>query len=174
MHMKYFSEMEPDDLMARIVKGLSDEILKGLVYPLMARYSSVTCDREYLKRNDYVCVNIKASGKEIVAVDIYPDCAESSDVNNSGNDRCLGVVFSLFRRNGHKSLYKMTRGSKNKTTDLDKTIENKHIGFVRRMDGFRRMEKKICLNEANEKSAQIVEELHAIINVVRSNEQGCL
>lgn len=166
--MNYPKDISPDDFMAKIVKALNKEVLEGYVYPLMARYSKGTCDREYLKGSDYVCVNIKVDCKgitEIFAVDIYP----------AGNDN--SVVFSLFRRKVLKSLYKMTGGSKGEDKSVVEIIANGHLnGFVESGNDYQRREWNIDVDKfqdlSNEtvndkKSEKVVKVLRKIIKVVR-------
>ena len=164
--MDYIGNTSPDEFMAKIVKALNDEIRDGNVYPLMARYSKRTCDRKYLKGSDYVCVNIKVDcnwNTEIFAVDIYP------------NESNRGIVLTLFRRKGKKSLYKMTNGTEDENSERDEVIdrmveeapeESPIHGFSRRKDGFKRMEKKVQQNRSEDIITQVVDELLQVISVM--------
>ena len=167
--MDYPGNISPDDFMARIVKVLNKEVMRGYVYPLMARYSKRTCDREYLKGSDYLCVNIKVDcnrNTEIFAVDIYP------------NETKRDIVLTLFRRKGKKSLYKMTNGTEDENSERDEMVgrmveksskESPLHGFSRREDGFKRMEKKMQLTWAGNLINSIVDEVVKIVSAVRGN-----
>ena len=168
--MNYPVDMSPDSFMAKIVKALNSEVLKGDVYPLMAAYSEDTCDRKNIEGSDYVCVNIK-SGQEIFVVDIYP----TDPTDNNHKD---GFVLSLFRREApshkskwSKSLYKMTPGTKYKAGEhdslIDQIIANGLIGFSPKVSWFGRMEKTICLNDTGDIIGPVVDELRKIIFAVR-------
>lgn len=156
-YMTYLGD-SVDEFMAKIVNGLKAEIQKGDVYPLMATYSEDTCDHEYIKGCDYVCVNIMAENGEIFVVDIYP---------NDGNS----VIFSLFRRkeasNGdqwRRSLYKMTPGPTGKDKNLSlKLLKDSLQGFQPRTNGFKRLEKVIRSEKSGEVIETIVNELRRII-----------
>ena len=171
--MDYPGNKSPDEFMAKIVKALKKEILRGEAYPLMARYSQRTCDRKYLKGRDYVCVNIKVDcngNTEIFAVDIYP-----TGKNNS-------IVLSLFRRKVLKSLYKMTGGSKGEDKSVIEIITNGHLNdFVESGNDYRRREWSIDLDRSkdftnetvnDDKSAKVVKVLRKIIKVVREVYSG--
>lgn len=165
--MDYPGNKSPDEFMAKIVKALKKEILRGVAYPLMARYSQRTCDRKYLKGRDYVCVNIKVDcngNTEIFAVDIYP------------NENKSGIVLTLFRRKGKKSLYKMTNGTEDENSERDEMLsrmvekspkESPLHGFARRGDGFKRMEKKMQLALSGNLINFIVDEVVKIVSAVR-------
>ena len=169
--MYYLGIMQPDEFMTKIVKALNSEVLKGDVYPLMAAYSENTCDRKYIDGSDYVCVNIK-SGNEIFVVDIYP--TDSKD-----NNYVDSVVLSLFRRKApsskdkwRKSLYKMTKGTENeksaRDTVVDDMIKKSSLhGFSRRNKGFKRMEKKVHVNQSDDLINVIVDEVVQIISAIR-------
>jgi len=168
--MNYPVDMSPDSFMAKIVKALNCEVLKGDVYPLMAVYSEDTCDRKYIEGSDYVCVNIK-SGNEIFVVDIYPtDPKDNNHVNS--------VVLSLFRRKDpsrknkwRKSLYKMTPGTRYEDgkwdPEIDGVINCRLTGFSPKDTWFRRMEKTICPNETGDIINPVVDELRKIISEIR-------
>ena len=158
----YFGKIEPIQLWMEIVKRFKDEVLKEVVHPLIATYSKRTCDREYLKGDNYVCVNIKVESnghKEIFAIDIYP-----SDNNDE-------VVFSLLRRKYSNSLYKMTKGTEDENSARDQMIgdmvkKSPLHGFSRRNKGFKRMEKKLHIDQSDDLINSIVDELRKIISAI--------
>jgi len=166
---KNFGIVEPIQLWLETVERLKGEILKGVVHPLIATHSKVTCDREYLTGNNYVCVNINVEcngRKEIFAIDIYP--------SDDGHE----VVFSLLRRKYRNSLYKMTKGTEDETSERDEMIgrmvekspkESPLHGFSRRDDGFKRMEKKMPLNRSDNLINFIMDELLKIISEIRGD-----
>ena len=153
-----------DSLMIEIVRALRDEVQNGDVYPLMATASSKTCDHKCSNGGDYPCVNIKVEN-EIYAIDIYP-----SGLNNS-------VVFSLFRRIGKKSLYKMTDGFKGDDKDVIEIITNGRLnGFIKSGNDYQRREWVFDLDKSQDlhnepitdvKSAKVIKVLRKVIKAVR-------
>jgi len=166
---KNFGIVEPIQLWLETVERLKGEILKGVVHPLIATHSKVTCDREYLTGNNYVCININVEcngRKEIFAIDIYP--------SDDGHE----VVFSLLRRKYRNSLYKMTKGTEDETSERDEIVGrmveqsskgSPLHGFSRRDDGFKRMEKKMQLSWSGNLINSIVDEVVKIVSAVRGN-----